>query len=300
MPEVLTTRPKSRYGLLTALMTLVLAAAVGAAAWIVYDRSEPVRAGEELMKHIRRECLARLLGEDRTVCYVMTLQSAQSQRIGWSVETHRKSADGFAGVTTRRILVRGATSLSEEIWYLNADATEGEYRSEVDGEVNTRIHLSKGRVSVIHDEENSRASASAPAPDNYVPEGLLPWVLGQAAAKHKTFSLNMLVDSESIVGNQVHFTPLSVKPLGKGVLQTSQQSATARMKQTFHFDESGRITQTESSTALRGGEVRTSLTICEPQQLLQLFPNDEALREKLREAAPESAKKKKFLDRWRF
>ncbi len=301
MVELLTD-PKARYGLLTALMAVVLAGAVGAAAWVVYERSEPVRAGAELLEHIRREGLAKYLDDGNMRCFIM--QNAVGRPAGWSCETLRKSADGFAGVnTTVSYRSDGESYAVEETWILNADATAGEYRSEEQGKLNTRITLNKGVVSVTHVEGENPVSASTPAPDNYVPEGLLPWVIRQAASGSKIVALGMLMDDESVVSGQVRFTPLTLKPLGAGQMQYEHQGLTFHAKKIYHFDKSGKVAKIETFFPGRSGkDILVTMVACEPQKLLQLFPDDETLQEKLRRLTLEStpAKKKRFLDRWRF
>jgi hypothetical protein len=114
----------------------------------------------------------------------MVMYSRLGQPIGWKMGLRHAEQDGsYTGLDV--VARHGAARFPEilwSVWKLNADATQGDYQAgtlavKLNGwrlKPDTRIRQADGQLDVSQGAPPLSILTQGPAPDNYIPEGLMP------------------------------------------------------------------------------------------------------------------------------
>ena len=230
-------------------MGLALIAGVAVAWWIV--RSHPGTRGSRILSQIRQEGLdAHWRGFKQR--WILRQDPASEKPSGWRCELIVAGDDGwFHGLDVER-----NDKITWELWKLDKSATEGTYRAggllsvqrRLRARDDTKIRMDRGVVTVWQRLDIQFVESQAPAPDNYLPEGMLPLVrrvvaIQKTHAKFKIILNQVLPDPES---GQPRFINVDMRCLpqpSKGAtdirISMSYGGRPAEAYKTYAFDEAG-------------------------------------------------------------
>ena len=261
--------PNRQRSLLAAVMFAILLACVGGAWWLVEVRTEqPERAGQDVLDEIRTQKLSHFWpGKSQRLYYAA--HDVHGKTVGWAVISHLRTAEGFHG---QRLDSAG----TEETWDLDDAATTGTYEGPTgtDGSL-TQIQLKDSAATVQRVKAGLVVQrASAPAPANYIPEGLTHVVVRLVAQSGKDGMFTALLNHEALSGRELTFAIVKMKPTGRLVeVETVTQEGSLREK--YVLDDGGKVT---SIHAAKGSYHLTTV-----EGLLRVFPKDDRLRQLARE-----------------
>lgn len=231
-------------------MGLALTAGVGVAWWIV--RSHPGTRGSQILSQIRKEGLdAHWRGFKQR--WIIRQDPASEKPSGWRSELIVAGDDGWF----RGLIVERGDKITWELWELDKSATKGTYRAGVlpvqrrsRPREDTKIRMDQGVVTVWQRLHVQFVESGADAPDNYVPEGMLPLVrrlvaIQKTHAKFKIILNQVLPDPES---GQPRFINVDMQCLpqpSKGAtdirISMSYGGRPAEAYKTYAFDEAGML-----------------------------------------------------------
>jgi len=221
----------TRRSALAGLMMALLAASVGVAWWLAASRRFDPLAGRKVLDGIRARGLHALWG-DKLVEDWYILRRADDKPVGWSVSRRlRRQSGGYAG--TR--IGRAGDLFSEQTWAIDDKARAGQYVSHqwqwqpvsLPGQQEARrvalptteITLRGGRVTVVRADAFRAVKASAPAPEDYIPEGLADLVMYETAIQGGKAVFRLLPDDQAIIQGRVAFATVRVTPEGGRVVR---------------------------------------------------------------------------------
>ncbi|KPK86258.1 MAG: hypothetical protein AMJ81_01715 [Phycisphaerae bacterium SM23_33] len=256
------TTPRQR-AILGVLMLGLLLATVGAAWLLESSSSRRVRAAAEILAEIRKEGLDSFWPAELEVHWY--LAQKDKRIIGWRAAAAGRSQNGdFLGVDVD-MQGRRQDPVCEQ-WRLNADATEGAYtalvRTPLGYRPDTDITLQRGSVKVVqHNLPNyQRLQARSPAPENYLPEGLLEPVVRRVAAAGADAQFRLVFNDQPNPGGVVQYGSYRIRHLGRktqsegswvdrvGVSAGGPRSGHAL---TYELDEKGRLLLVSTHQGLR-------------------------------------------------
>jgi hypothetical protein len=240
----------ARRSLLAGLMMALLAASVGVAWWLSASRHFDPRAAGEVLGSIRKRGLPAFWG-DQLVANWYIRYRADGKPVGWHVAKRiRRQGGGYAGT---RIEQTGDL-FSIQTWALDDTARTGKYESRrwrwrmlsLPGRIvrmpvpsdTTEIGFGNGRLDVIQAAGNREIKASAPLPDDYIPNGLADLAMYETAAQGRKTMFSILSDGQVIARGQVNFTTLRATPEGGRVVRRNLDDAEGEV---MIFEEMGRL-----------------------------------------------------------
>ena len=250
MSEGRTISEITRRSLLAWLMMALLAASVGAAWWLTASRHFDPRAAGEVMGSIRKRGLPALWG-DQLVANWYIRYRADGKPVGWHVAKRlRRQGGGYAGTRIKQT----GDLFSIQTWALDDTARTGKYESRrwrwrtislpgrtvrmpVPSDA-TEISFGNGRLDVIQAEGNRVLKASAPVPDDYIPNGLDDLAMYETAAWGRKTMFTILTDGQAIARGQVNFTILRATPEGGRVIRRQFNDSEEEI---MIFEEAGRL-----------------------------------------------------------
>jgi hypothetical protein len=243
IPEV------TRRSLLAGLMMALLAASVGVAWWLAASRRFDPQAAREVLGSIRKRGLPALWGDQLAANWYIRYR-ADGKPVGWHVAKRlRLQGGGYAGT---RIEQTGDL-FSIQTWALDDAARTGNYESRrwrwrtlsLPGRTvrmpvpsdTTEIGFGNGRLDVIQAVGNRAIKASAPLPDDYIPNGLTDLAMYETAAQGRKTIFPILTDGQAIANGQVNFRTLRATPEGGRVVRRNLDDAE---EEVMIFEETGR------------------------------------------------------------
>lgn len=243
IPEV------TRRSLLAGLMMALLAASVGVAWWLAASRHFDPQAARQVMGGIRKRGLPALWGDQLAANWYIRYR-ADGKPVGWLVAKRlRLQGGGYAGT---RIEQTGDL-FSIQTWALDDAARTGNYESRrwrwrtlsLPGRTvrmpvpsdTTEIGFGNGRLDVIQAVGNRAIKASAPLPDDYIPNGLTDLAMYETAAQGRKTIFPILTDGQAIANGQVNFKALRATPEGGRVVRRNLDDAE---EEVMIFEETGR------------------------------------------------------------
>ncbi len=250
MSEGRTISEITRRSLLAGLMMALLAASVGAAWWLAASRHFDPRAAGEVMGGIRKRGLPALWGDQLAANWYIRYR-ADGKPVGWCVAKRlRLQGGGYAGT---RIGQTGDL-FSIQTWALDDAARTGKYESRrwqwrtlsLPGRImrvpvpsdTTAIGFGNGRLDVIQTAGNREIKASAPLPDDYIPNGLADLAMYETAAQGRKTIFSILSDGQAIANGQVNFKALRATPEGGRVVRRNLDDSE---EEVMIFEETGRL-----------------------------------------------------------
>jgi hypothetical protein len=268
--------PDSPRAILAGLMLAVFLASVGIAWWLAARQGRPRENGAATIRLIRQRLSELWPVETETLWYLHRSQTGRP--VGWSMVRRQRREGMFAGV--KIVASRRTGQVYAERWEVGDGAAAGQYfasargRSEV-----TRIALGAGKVAVERRAGFLRRQAEAPAPDNYIPEGLQPLALRLVATGQAEARFAFISNDESIseVG-ELLFSTLHVQPAGPRRLRLTYATHENRWSTLVDLDERGTVAGAHD---LRSGVSYSRATL---EELSTVFP--EARRYADRDADP--------------
>lgn len=239
---------KPRPLLRSSLVLLAVLAAVIAAAWaVVAVRAGATRRGTEIVRRMQEQGLPQLLGSQPQVrAYLVT--EPRSAR-GWRLIRVQPAPTGYTGVAAEGLQDGQRAYQAEERWRATDNLSRVEYEATDDPATRrgVSIHLTAQSVTdrtvtVIMAQGSEGISGKGPAPDNYVPEGMLPLAIRLAAQGGEPANITMILNHEALRATargvyEPNFTPAQLRPRSGGQVDLKIGSST----QTFTLDDSGQI-----------------------------------------------------------
>jgi len=232
---------RSREGLVAVVMFAALLGAVGAAAWLVRERTIiPAQRGREILSEIRRNGLGHYWRAAAFSGYYVG-RDMQGRNIGWMRVERRRFVAKFAGAS---FASQSTKQKTEEKWQLDDKLTSGWYEGDkfaMTGSVKTTITLEDGRVSVTQIKGSAAQSAEAALPDDYLPEGTLELAARLVAESGQRTSFEVIFNDIAIMDGKVNFTRVSMVPLSGRRARLESTMAPGRLAIIYEFDEQGEI-----------------------------------------------------------
>ena len=290
MAETQKKSESTRRGLLVVIMLAILVAST-AAAWLLQKRSADKILAEE--KNIRERTLAgeKIIqevlangaeyywgGQPQTDWYL--IYSEDNTVIGWKASARTKTDDeNFIGVDVEIVLQRHS---SHEIWTLNKDFTVGNYHADLrlaNGKVtSTDISLNGGIVKVTQYLGNlGRIITSSPAPENYIPEGMIPLIMRQVAETQTDAIFEVVFNERLNRNNTVEFGTVRFRYAGLRRTQDGKTIRPVESLETGHGDKVVATSELDDAGKIlleQGKKSRTQAV------------DEETVREKFPEALP--------------
>ena len=250
MSEGRTISEITRRSLLAWLMMALLAVSVGVAWWLAASRHFDPQVARQVTGGIRKRGLPAFWG-DQLVANWYIRYRADGKPVGWQVAKRlRRQGGGYAGT---RIEQTGDL-FSIQTWALNDTARTGNYESRrwrwrtlslpgrtvrmpVPLDI-TEIGFGNGRLDVIQAAGNREIKASAPLPDDYIPNGLADLAMYETAAQGRKTIFSILSDGQAIANGQVNFKALRVTPEGGRVVRRNLDDS---KEEVMIFEETGRL-----------------------------------------------------------
>jgi hypothetical protein len=289
--------------LLAGIMVAILLASAAVAFLLARRRRAAAIAMLEQMR-LRRAAAVEVLGEIRLrklpafwgpqpVADWYLRRGPDGKAVGWSTEQREPTDDGYRG---RRIARVGAT-LYRETWAIDAAARTGRYSADTSALIrspgrpvpvprrvrSTSIDLGDGRVEVRQEQPGSAEAASAPAPENYIPEGLLKLAFHRTAARGRKVSFVTIVNLQAVVGGQVRFLPIHVVPQGRSGVRVRYGQRDREAEDLLEFDEDGRLLREQNL------EMGTSLERSDFETVRRAFPEADLFAADRRKGPPAGA-----------
>jgi len=205
--------PSARRGWLAVVMLAILLASAAGAGWLEIAAARRVRAAGEILADVRRQGLATFWSDQGQVHW--RLIHAADAPVGWEATIRQVTDDGrFAGL--RAIVVPGVRTILGR-WTLNADATAGQYAGSAvsaKGErTDTASQLADGHVAVT--QHHLGLTARSPAPDNYLPEGMMDLVVRRVAQTRADAQFASVFDERPNTAGYVEFGTVRVRYRGR-------------------------------------------------------------------------------------
>jgi len=266
---------KSHFGLIAAVMLVVVLLSTGAAWLLVARRGQSAEAGAAIVQTIRERTLASFWPRPQVQWYLM---SKDEQPFGWHLWIVRPAGDLYHGLEITYVHTQAGTRIVWERWQLTHDISAGAYRAgtfrpDTQSQIaDTVINYKDGQVAVQQTE--GQAYAQSPAPPNYLPEGTLHLACLLAATQGSKAYFRLVYNESATEGDKVDFTPISVKPadIRPYRIQGAQAGVTLRAwvgqrrDQVLLFDKSDQLIATIPSGE---GVLQMAAT---QQQVVRSFP----------------------------
>jgi hypothetical protein len=278
MPPWEQTVARHRTTVLGGIMVVILLASVALAAWLARQRRLAIGEAVEVLQEIRLRKLPAFWGRDAVTDWYLH-RDPDGGPVGWSTVQRTPTGDGYSGRHIRR---RGAT-LDRETWSIDAAARTGSYFADSSILIpapgrrtpllrrvsSTSIELRGGRVQVRREAPGGVAAATAEAPENYVPEGLLRLACYRAAAGQRRADFITVLNDHAVAAGEVRFSPVHVSPRGPSAVRVRFAGPDPQSEQILQFDQDGRV--------LRGQSVHTGtyFEAVELQEVRRIFPEVE-------------------------
>ena len=231
-----------RRSLLALLMAGVLAATV-AAAWVLDAAAgRRRRRGAEIVAHIRSRGLEAFWPESTRIDWYLI--RGREAPVGWRASARwRSGSGGFAGVA----LEVYSAGYGREEWALNGDATAGDYaavsQSRRHGPSATDIAFADGAVTVVRVPGRR---ARSPAPDNYIPEGMVDLVVRQVADRQTDALFKMVFNERENRHKAVDYGAMRIRDVGPSraggrKVGISATRGGGELDRVYEFDANGRV-----------------------------------------------------------
>lgn len=229
---------RSRKTVLALVMLALLGASTVAAWLLVRSREGNVERAHAILATIRQDGLRRYWGlNGETLYYVGRDETGKAVR--WQVSMRKPTPDGYKGETYHG---NAQSPQMREQWTVSADVSADHYEGILlhrRGALQTRIHLERDSLTVQSGLGGTPVTTALP--DNYIPEGLNSLVLQQVARGGAQATFKMIFDQEAVVGGQIHFVQLSLRPQGKNAVQAEFFSFSTTGKTTYFLDGAGQV-----------------------------------------------------------
>lgn len=300
----------TRRSMLAGLMMALLAGAVGIAWWLSESRHFDPQAASEILAGIRQRGLPALWGDKPVENWYM-LRRTDGKPVGWSVSRRiRSQGGGYAGTRIGRF----GGLFSEQAWTIDDAARKGQYVSRqwqwqpvVQPGQNaarrlalpsTKITLQNGEVTVVRADSFRAVKAVAPAPQDYIPEGLTDMVMYECAVQGRKAIFRILADDQAIISGQVAFAEIRVTPEGGRVVRREFDDS----QEIMVFEETGgllKVTYPQSGVWEEASSAEDVVRIfpdAKPYQKMTAtapatnpdLPSDESEPRELPDAAPDA------------
>jgi len=213
MAETRRISPSARRGWLAVVMLAILLLSVAGAGWLEIAAARRVRAADDILQDVRRRGLATFWSDQDQVHW--RLIHAADAPVGWQATMRRRTDEGqFAGL--KAVVVPGGWSILER-WTLSADATAGQYAgsaTSAKGErADTSSQLADGHVAVT--QHHFALTARSPAPDNYLPEGMMDLAVRRVAQTRADAQFASVFDERPNTAGYVEFGTVRVRYCGR-------------------------------------------------------------------------------------
>ena len=159
----------ARTGLLSLIMLGVLLASTAAAWWLCQGRGTQRRLAGELLREIQAGGLDRHWADSPDLRWFLGVSGGRP--VAWRAYSRKRQDQDWNGV----ILARTSRLLAHADWTLSQDARTGRYVAVYGGGGShaTTVRLEAGTLIVEERSGPVVRTAASPAPENYLPEGLL-------------------------------------------------------------------------------------------------------------------------------
>ncbi|MDP6542980.1 MAG: hypothetical protein QGH60_03260 [Phycisphaerae bacterium] len=262
--------PQAKARLLAIVMVGLLAVSV-ALAWLVTRPPKDASPyGAEIIAKLTADTLEGYwTGSDQTRWFIAVTEDMKP--LGWEKRSRNRKTKGMFSENQIHENITG--SRYESNWRINADLSEGLYVSKHRDKktrnkrsVETRITLSKNKITVVRKIADRKTTATAPRPDNYVPEGTFPLVLRLVAARGTSATVKMIVDQHAIEKGAVNFVDFRLTPLSDNVVRVSCSSRKFSPMVVYHLAQDHQVYRYEYP--LQGIIYR----MCEKELVKKTFP----------------------------
>jgi len=257
-------------GALVAIFVLSVAAAL----LVQQVFAGPARRGAEILSQVRRKTLADYWPAGDEVRWYIA-RAPGGKPVAWRASLRNSQSQHFSGQSLHGDLGK---TIAWGRWQLRTDASVGTYRSREGvggvGIRETRIVFHDGQITVIGSDGLVEISATAPQPDNYIPEGMFSLVVSLVNKRRKTARFKMIFDSIAIDHGKVMFVPVTLTPQGHGQVRADLSTAPKQTLSLYHLDESGQIVRIDDPSG-------PSYLLADMEQVLRSFPKVVPLLSKL-------------------
>ncbi len=269
---------RRRQWLLSLVLLAILVGSVLAAWSLVRSRQAPAARAKDLLRGIRDKTLSPYWGSQELSRWYLVRDSS-GQAVGFMVRARKPAGKGYSGITLLRI---GGLQQGES-WTIDPAATQGFYTATLGGRdlPDTQITLRDGQVIVTKPWAGSTSQATSPVPANYIPEGLLPLLAAQVSRTSAEVRFCFTYNPESLVENSVHFTAVTLTPLGDGKVRLRSNFLQGQMDEVYHFDAAGELFRIDDNLT------RDSMRLIDLRSLARLFPEVLEVQRRLEEESPE-------------
>jgi len=210
------------------------------------------------------------------------IEDRNGNPLGYREAFWRKTHNGFSGAN--RLVLRKEGHV--ENWQVSSDAARGQYVAVSDtsggGRDRTQIMLQDGLVIVAKAAPNTLGEAQNRAPGNYVPEGLLPLAIVEAARLGQKVSFKTIINEQAIIQGMVYFSLVTVIPQGPNEVRVESVGLGEGTESVYRLDDQARIVAIEYG----GGAMVEKLVSF--RELTDAFPHlaEEENQEDIRQQAP--------------
>ncbi len=276
------------------IMLLVLFGTVMLAWLFVRKPAKGVANAADIIAEIRSQGIEAYWSPEPVAYWYLLRRNGE--QYGWSVTYREGEEGGFRGSYIEVSKTpQGVTMQSNSSWWLNNDATRGKYIGESIEASRTRglqaagtraeIELRDSKLHILQWINGRQYESGARAPENYIPEGLMP-LMQALTARRKTEALfRFIQDGTRPSGEYPSFSRLNLHYLGPPdehpnravVEQTFSHGGASAPATTLTLDREGILLQSrQKSNGVTFDRIRST-----PQEILKAFPSAQATVERL-------------------
>jgi len=265
----------ARRSVLAVLMLVILAVSVVSAEMLVARARKRIDAGTKIVETIHSLGLKHFLPAGPEIDWYII--KSRKGPVGWLARYFRRSRDdNYVGVVICDI---PGGHKSSQRWSLNADATRGQYISQViwasGRTLKVSITFSNGEVTVVRRKRGflKPEIAKAPSPGNYLPEGTFNLALGLVAKMRADAQFAMVFDEQPNFGAVVQFGTARIRYIDQKATQHGKvirvevisNRFNEKISQVYYLDETERVLQILLPDNKR-------VVACDEETVLKSFP----------------------------
>jgi hypothetical protein len=228
---------QAKLGMVAVVMIAILAVSIGLAWLQTKPPAALPQSGGGIISKLGEDTLDEYWASAHDTHWFIGLKP-KSRPVGWQMLSRDRGSDNMFSGSRVDQSVRALPQ--ESRWQLKTDLSEGLYiaYSPIAGgqTIETRIMLSKNEVSVIRSNGKQKLTASAPRPDNYVPEGAFHLILKLVAESGGATTVKMIHDEIAIAGGSVHFITVLLTPLGDNLVEVTYPDIRSGYSIIYHLD----------------------------------------------------------------
>ena len=231
---------RHRGSFLALVMLGILLASVAAAQLLADYRGASARRGADIMASIRSQSLQAYWKDDSSRQWYL-LTNEKGEAVGYREAFRRRTHGGFTGIT--RLVIGNDVHL--ENWQLSSDTAKGRYKAvsqtSAGGMDRTDINFDSHMVTVVKRAADMLGQVQQAAPDNYVPEGMLPLAIAEATKSGRATAFKVIDNEQAIVEGMLYYSLVTVSPNGPREARVEYVRLGDNNQAVYRFDDQGTV-----------------------------------------------------------